>query len=220
MHGCQRAADIRADHHRLAGAERPLRAHEIVQRPALHQLHRDADFLVQALGGVDAHHVRVIDLGEQPRFPQRVRRVDPHIEHVRTDHLQRQLDVELPIVRAVHRAVRTVSDLAADHEGAPLAGHRVAQPRQGFDHPELVHHRRGFRIRLLRLRPIDRDAVGDRRGHRHEPGVLSALVFGHEPSPRPGAPVRGSPPCARRQRWVCPAPRPLRRATGPSRCGR
>ena len=68
MHRCQRAAHIRADQHRLAGAERSLRAHEIVQRPALHQLHRDADFVVDALGGVDADDVRVVDLGEQPRL--------------------------------------------------------------------------------------------------------------------------------------------------------
>ncbi len=72
MHGRQRAADIHADQHGLAGAERPLRANEIVQRPALDQFHRDADFLLQALRGIDAHHIRVVDLGEQSRFGQRL----------------------------------------------------------------------------------------------------------------------------------------------------
>ena len=67
VHRRQRATELDADVDRLAGAE-ALRLGELFERPALHEIHPQTDAAVLVVGAVDAHHVRVPDLGQQPGF--------------------------------------------------------------------------------------------------------------------------------------------------------
>ncbi len=219
VHRRQRAADVDADVHRLLGAERPVLRDQVLQRAAANQLHREAHLLADPLGAEHADHVVVPHLRQHPGLAQRLLRVGLRVGS-RADDLQRDLEVEVGVDGAVDGAVGAVADFGEDRKGAPGGRDGVAQPREAFDHAQLVEHRRRRGVGRGRgVRPVHRDAVGDRRRHRQDV-LLSAGLRAHGPSPRPAGPVPGSRPCVRRPRWACPATRPLRRVTAPARRGR
>ena len=68
MHGGDRAAQLRQDRRRFAGAEGALLPDEILERAPLDQLHPYADAAVDAIGAVDRDHMRVAHASQEASF--------------------------------------------------------------------------------------------------------------------------------------------------------
>ena len=95
VHRRQGPGDVDAEQHRLARIERSLLRHQLLERAALQQLHRNADVAADAVGAEDPDDIRMAELGEQPRIVQRPVGVQKRRRLDGTDDLERHVQVRL-----------------------------------------------------------------------------------------------------------------------------
>src|SRR5439155_11556334 len=68
MHGRERAADAEPDQRRLMSAEGPPLLQQLVEPPALDELHPESHPAIDALGSVHGDDVRMSDAGQEASF--------------------------------------------------------------------------------------------------------------------------------------------------------
>ena len=129
----------------LAPAAR-LRAHPLIQRLTLDELHRDVDVIVDGAGVVDRDDVGVRDERDGARFPQQaraaVRRGGPRL----ADDLQRDPPVEIRVIRRVHLAHPPAPDRVQDLVARdPRPRHQPPDERPRFGRAVVVDVVRGDR---------------------------------------------------------------------------
>ena len=133
--GLQRVGDLVGDRHRLRDRQRPP-LQPLGQRRALDELEDEGMHALRLLEAVDRPDVRVVERGQQPRFPFEARPpVGVRGEEGRED-LDRDVTAEARVPRAIHLAHTTRADEVQDLiRPQPASGqHRRRGIAQRFGH--------------------------------------------------------------------------------------
>jgi hypothetical protein len=190
MDGGKCAAEVEADQHRLARAERALTPHEILERHAVDQLHPQPYFVPVPLGAEDRHDVRILDARQHPRLADRAIGGAGDLRR-ELQHLERNLALEVGIERTVDDAERTAANRAEQRQRIPSLRSQV-QAGNLFHDLQLHHDGRRLVVNDLTadVCPVDRVTVRYGRGDAEQ---RVAVVSGirHVTSPSRGGATPG-----------------------------
>ena len=149
VHRAGRAADVDADHRRLARAHRALRRDQIRQRLPLDEIAPEAEAPVVAIHAVDRDDVRVAHARDRSRFTQQRSEFFVPIAVAWQEELQRDVALKRGIERAIHLAERAAADALQVLERPPPVqriGHGAAGESRfdlGFVQRDTVSSDRG-----------------------------------------------------------------------------
>jgi hypothetical protein len=130
VRGVQRGADLRADRGDAVGRQQAVARQQPLEVDALDVAHHEVEVAVLLAGGVDRHHVRVVDRRGHPRLALEPLAEAGVARAVRGDQLDRDRPPQRQLRRAVHDAHAAAAgdrlDATAGDLGAwEQVGHRV-----------------------------------------------------------------------------------------------
>ena len=136
-----RAAHVHPHQCGLTRAKGSLPLQLLLECRAAHHLHPEPDAIIDLIGAVHGHDIRMAHAGEVARLPQHARVARP-IAAVATQQLHRDVALQLRVVGTIHVAIRTTAQAPEDQEMRPGAGIRrmLTQPRDPLDHSQFIEH--------------------------------------------------------------------------------